>query len=421
MLFGGCKTNVFYADQEIEITTSNVTDNETNESVEITSETNESSGITANYADDSVTNESTDITSNSIECYEVFEKEYTAYDDNNNPFSVIYAQISGLGDESLQFQINQVLKSSITEWINEDCKWVSEMVMEVEYKTDKYLSLCYTYEILDPRGEDFISTFVRIGLTIDMQTGERIYLKDLVSDTEKLKQILTNYSYNSEFSPPISSEEADEILNYASITEKTYFEQLFETNPYVYEYTVTYLRIKPSFYIRDNEIIITRNEYDLNDVYIDYEKIIETTNEAEMQWLEFSHTEFEAEREIVKSILADELTLIEEAYGDKEFPIAICLKDINGDGRDDIIALLFQQSYFGSHANCSIYAVLNYDGYAEGLRVAQAFVIFDDDGSQKSLSVQSSKDSSWLEFVSHVNGVVWSWNGERYIGGENSL
>lgn len=201
--------------------------------------------------------------------YKIFEKEYTAYDKDNNPFNLKYAQISGLGNESLEHQINQNLKLSMTEWINKDCEWAEKFQIDVTYKTSKYLSLRYQIEWKDSRGEDYMSTFIRIGVTIDMQTGERVYLDDLLTDTESLKQKLINYYYDNGFSSPIKSEEADEMIHNASIPEKVYLEEVNKTDPLVYEFMLSYLRTKPSFYLTDNKIVITRDEYDLNDVYLD--------------------------------------------------------------------------------------------------------------------------------------------------------
>ena len=64
--------------------------------------------------------------SNNVTDYEVNTKEYIAYGETDKPFKVKYAQISGLSNESLESHINQTLKSSMTEWINEDCEWMEK-------------------------------------------------------------------------------------------------------------------------------------------------------------------------------------------------------------------------------------------------------------------------------------------------------
>jgi hypothetical protein len=210
--------------------------------------------------------------SSNVNDYKIYEEEYTAYNKENDPFKVKYAQISGLGNESLEGQINQILKLSMTEWINEESEWAEKFQFEVKYKTSKYLSLCYTIEWKDPRGEDYLSNYTRIGVTIDMQTGERVYLDDLIKDTDSLMQKLEDYNYEDGDLPPIDSEEADKILHYASISEKEYFEERSKTDPHVNYYWVSYLREKSTFYLSDNKLVITRDAYDMNDVYIDFKQ-----------------------------------------------------------------------------------------------------------------------------------------------------
>lgn len=208
--------------------------------------------------------------SNNVTDYKVNIKEYVAYNEENNSFKVKYAQISDLGNDSLENQINQTLKSSITEWINKDCDWVERFQITIKCKTSKYLSLCYTIEWGNPRGEDLVGTFTRIGLTVDIQTGDRVYLNDLIKDTANLKQTLVNYNYGTEFSPPIDYEEADKIIHYASISEKKYFEEIYKTDPHVYIFMKSYLGLKSSFYLADKQLVITRDENEFNDVYIDF-------------------------------------------------------------------------------------------------------------------------------------------------------
>ena len=202
--------------------------------------------------------------------YQILEKEYTAYNKENKPFKVKYAQISGLANEDLENKINQTLKSSIAEWINKDCEWMEESQLAVKYKTSKYLSLCYTIESKDDKNN--LSTYTRIGVTVDMQTGDRVYLNDLIKDTTNLKQKLVSYSYGNEISPPIDSEEADKIIHRASISEKEYFEEIYKTDPLVYDFMFTYIRVKPPFYLTDKQLVITRNENEFNDVYIDFKQ-----------------------------------------------------------------------------------------------------------------------------------------------------
>ncbi|WP_167956259.1 hypothetical protein [Anaerosporobacter faecicola] len=207
---------------------------------------------------------------NSISNYHIYENEYTAYNEEDKPFIVNYVQISGLGNDRLEDKINQTLKESITEWINVNCKWLEKSKISVKCKTSKYLSICYTVESKNSNGEEFESDFIRFGITIDLKTGDRVYLDDIVKEVDRLKEELTNYDYGNEVSPPIDTDEADEIIELSSISEKEYLEKMYITDPYVYDYMYSYIKAKPSFYVVDKQLVITRDEKNYNDIFIDF-------------------------------------------------------------------------------------------------------------------------------------------------------
>ncbi len=114
-----------------------------------------------------------------------------------------------------------------------------------------------------------MSTYTRIGVTVDVQTGNRVYLSDLINDTGSLKEKLEQYDYENEFSPSIDSEEADKILQEASISELKYLEEIYQNDPYAFDEIKDEIGSKASFYLTDIKLVITRDEYELNDVYID--------------------------------------------------------------------------------------------------------------------------------------------------------
>lgn len=182
-------------------------------------------GCKSGSAIENQTNKPVETKTNNVTDYKVNIKKYILYNEKNEPFIVKYAQISGVGNESLESSINQALKSSITEWINKECKWMEKSQITIKCKNSRYISLCYTIEWKNSQGEDFMSAYTRMGVTVDIQTGDRVYLNDLINDTDGLKQKLEKYDYGNEFSPPIDSEEADKILHEASISESKYLEE----------------------------------------------------------------------------------------------------------------------------------------------------------------------------------------------------
>lgn len=89
-------------------------------------------------------------------------------------------------------------------------------------------------------------------------------------DIDSIKQTLEKYYYGNELSLPIDSEETDKILHEVSISEAKYFEEIYQNDPYAYDKIKDEIGSKTSFFLTDNKLVITRNEYDLNDVHFDY-------------------------------------------------------------------------------------------------------------------------------------------------------
>ncbi len=202
--------------------------------------------------------------------YNVNEKEYTLYNAEGKSFVVKYLQVSDMDDKDLENKINQATKSSVSEWVNQDCEWMADSKLIVECHSSKYLSYYYEVESKDERGKDYLSTFARIGITINIETGERIYANDLINDIASFKNKLVEYSYENEVSCPIDTQEVEKIIYYTSISEKEYLEEILINDPLVYESIFSYIRIKPTFYLTDKYLVITRDENKYNDILIDF-------------------------------------------------------------------------------------------------------------------------------------------------------
>jgi hypothetical protein len=139
----------------------------------------------------------------------------------------------------------------------------------VTLQTEKYLSICYKKEWVDPRGSDYMSKCTRICITIDIIRGKRVYLDEIIGDYP-LQAYLENYNYGTEFSPPITASEAQKIVTYSSMSEKEYLDKQILQRP-TYKPLYEWLLGKPSFYLTGPEIIIARDEYEQNDVPIKLE------------------------------------------------------------------------------------------------------------------------------------------------------
>ncbi len=201
--------------------------------------------------------------------YKVYEKKYTSYNEAQKEYTVKYMQVSGIGNKKLEKKINKALRLSVTEWLNEHCEWMERSKISIECQTSKYLSICYMIEWRNPDKDIYVTPCTRIGVTIDMRTGKRLFLDDFIKDMDDLKQKLMSYDYGNEISPPINSDEADNIIYSTLLSEKEYLEERYKTDTHVYNEIISVIGEKPSFYITDNRLIITRDKYEPDDVYID--------------------------------------------------------------------------------------------------------------------------------------------------------
>jgi len=100
-------------------------------------------------------------------------------------------------------------------------------------------------------------------MTIDMKTGKRIYLDDIM----KLEShILLSYDYgvNSEFVVPINERECERILKEANESEKEY---LLEKNDDNFV-SISHLYGKATFYLKEGCVVIIRNYFSNADIFI---------------------------------------------------------------------------------------------------------------------------------------------------------
>ncbi|MCL2610816.1 MAG: hypothetical protein FWE02_03960 [Defluviitaleaceae bacterium] len=86
-------------------------------------------------------------------------------------------QIIGLEDEAFQKKLNENIVHEIFYWIGENIRYFIFLDVEVIFKSNQYLSLSQI--VYNPRGRhnaDFHTMYT----TIDMQTGQRVFLDDLI-------------------------------------------------------------------------------------------------------------------------------------------------------------------------------------------------------------------------------------------------
>lgn len=201
----------------------------------------------------------------SVKNYSVYLSDTLLPYSSEAEYRVQYLQIKGLASEEQERKINAILKDSILEWLNQDSMWISKCQIQIPHQSPEYLSICY-------RSADNDSELERpricICITIDITAQRRIYLSDLV-DRNYLESYLMGYEYETEFSPPISLPEAQNIIRYASMSESEYMQEMAAQDELAPSFTKSYLSCKPSFYLTENSIVIIRDEYDLNNITIE--------------------------------------------------------------------------------------------------------------------------------------------------------
>ncbi len=225
---------------------------------------------------------STGCISEDVESYNIDEKEFLFNRYDGKEIRLKYIQVSGLSNVELETRINEMLKAELTQWINLKSEWYERdparhewferFQPEVKLKSPRYLSVCYTARWEHDNGSDYMGESVRVGITIDILEGRRVYLKDLFEDESVLKRELENYEYNSEFTAPIDSDEADKIIYEASLSMADYLDELSQTDPLAYEEIMfdLFWQPKPSFYLLEDTVVVTRSKYEISDAYLSF-------------------------------------------------------------------------------------------------------------------------------------------------------
>jgi len=124
--------------------------------------------------------------------YSVFTENYEWVDG----VSFLIYQITGLVDQEKESRINNELKAAATDWLVDSMKdavsikpgpYAGTPDELLRFQTDRFLSVSYVYEFPQQR---LPCPFI-ISVTIDIETGNRVFLDDLVEINEDfLKHIL---------------------------------------------------------------------------------------------------------------------------------------------------------------------------------------------------------------------------------------
>jgi len=125
------------------------------------------------------------------EVWETWEGDLTAEDLAGwmENFSFITVQVSGMDDKNLQNAINESIIKAMTEWVNDLTGFVVPLGIYpvIHFQSDRFLSFSHEFAVFSlERGDNVINV-----ITIDMRSGERVELRDLVDvDIDFAKKLL---------------------------------------------------------------------------------------------------------------------------------------------------------------------------------------------------------------------------------------
>lgn len=192
------------------------------------------------------------------------KREYTFCRDGVE-YSIPYMSISGLENPAIAAQANEVLKT-VAEGIADNSAEIktNTPVISAVYQDSDYLSVLY--EVNYDESPEYVKLGKgRVGIVVDVHTGNRLFLDDFFESPDELFSCMSSNKTDGEFFVPIEYAEAVNIFTFASLSELEYALQK-DTN--AFDFLLRYTLSKPTFYLDGNEIVIIRDNFDLNDVRV---------------------------------------------------------------------------------------------------------------------------------------------------------
>ena len=181
-----------------------------------------------------------------------------------------YIEFEG-GNSSLEEKINDNLRQASTSWINKTFikKNKNTYYPEVFCHTSRFLSVGQSYETDNFITNDYI--------TIDLVTGRRIFLKDIITDEKKLAQVLHEGKImtTSRNAFTLDQDEADaavrqwlreaklskieKILQQCSLEQKKF--RLLTDKKNKKKSSLPFVHERPNFYLQNDGLVIEEGEW----------------------------------------------------------------------------------------------------------------------------------------------------------------
>ena len=193
-------------------------------------------------------------------------------DDGAIYYSVPIVQIHGMIDRAVEENINNTLETTITNLADTENYWLSLASLSMSHIGNRYLQVTYLVRWTDPH-----SNVVRIHIIMDLQTGERLFLDDIVELTDDFSEaMLAQNDDELEIYITFYEEDIAEILREACMSEMEYKESLAKEDAYYEGKTKMASRLsgKAGARIESDQLVITRQAtWGHQDLYFPYEEL----------------------------------------------------------------------------------------------------------------------------------------------------
>lgn len=121
------------------------------------------------------------------------ETAYDVYEETVSYADVAFScvQVQGMQNAEIQSRVNEALKEPMIALIENDdnaAKYIGDVKIYIAYKTPKWLSIVYTFEI--STFSEMWDGYSDVGVTVNMETGERCMLDELFNMDDGLLEFL---------------------------------------------------------------------------------------------------------------------------------------------------------------------------------------------------------------------------------------
>lgn len=210
--------------------------------------------------------------------YEVEKKTFSFSVDQGEEYHIPYVRVSGLQDAELQWEINHTLWENAC-WIFDCAELTADLycmfdgsnAMQITgiYKYKNYLSVVY-----EGVYEQSIEGHIAYAIVVDMLTGERVLMSDMVEKPNEFKELLLHYFDGDSriMRLFITEDVADKILFLSSMTEEeTVIHNIFSYDGNVS--SVSYLFENASFYMTEEAFVVLPGARCYEPLYFEWDEV----------------------------------------------------------------------------------------------------------------------------------------------------